>query len=194
MKGYLPKDITAFFPTVFSVEREYYKLLIPKNIVNAFNITKDSKYYLGLENGCYNKLFFIRKNKQQKKFTQQAQKNAKSICTIDPSIARIDDINDKGIYNFHASNIFVILEDTITDNSETSLYFEIPQDIFKISKLDCQLLPKDAHLPITPAYVISYDLLGNLIYHRIAYAPQTILEKHSSPAIFLSEIEQYLDA
>lgn len=174
-------------PTKNKVESEHYKLRIPSSIINAFLSTpKDYYYLLALDGTSLNNLFFFKK-KKKKPWDKEKVENM--IKILDESL--LDDFSarlDKLSYSLSFLKLNIVSDKIEFSYNQSSIYLKVPQIFFQLKKADTVLIAKNTDQPKVPAYSLSYDLYGNLVYSRVMYAENSIHNKQPFDMVLLDDV------
>lgn len=184
MKGLLPHR-TVIYPTLINDKNLYLK--IPTDIVLAFNIQEDAIYQMGMVGYNTDTLFFFPKNSTFKD-------KIESIETINPNL--ITDENaakDFGIYNIFLEKINLWYAPVELSLRAGSIYLRVPKPFLNKIEDEFILLDDPDWKPLNPAFVLSYDPLGNLMYSRILFAKETYHDNISFEAILSSNLPEEVD-
>lgn len=188
MKNKLPA-CTIIHPTIVGSDETKY-LKIPKYLCKVFDIKDNDQYLLGIREGVYSDTLHFFPLKTGRKDFKISQFNS----------FFIDDTNsaeDESFFELSGYNIYIWREPiNVTQRSESAFYFNnVPSFFYMLLEADSMLLNNEntETFPLEPAYVLTYDMVGNLIYHRILYTDKENHDKLKIPAILMSELPSILE-
>jgi len=194
-KDNLPNiQATVRVPVTISNNDIYY-LLIPSQIRDAFSLNSEIKSYfrLGFVGTSTKELVFFKKEK-----TTPKNRNSNDIKILNNSL--LDDFpteTEGAIQSVSFSELNMWYEDIHYTEKDGRCYLQVPQPFIELTKYDLALLSKEAKeksLPEVPAYSLSYDMFGNLLYSRIFYTDKIIHDNQPFNIAAQSDLSNQDDA
>lgn len=178
---------TVIYPTLMNDKNLYLK--IPTDLVNAFNIQKKDIYQMGIDGDKTDTLFFFPKKNNDK--TNNSKKETESIETIKTNLITDENSIDYfGILNNYFEKINLWYSEIKLSCRNNSVYLRVPKPFLDNIGNEFILQDEQDFESPFPAFVLSYDPLGNLMYSRILFTKQSNHENCPFGAILASNLPE----
>jgi hypothetical protein len=187
LEPYLPKGLTVIIPSLQDKKTNSKYLRIPSQIVRAFNISKDDKYYLGLTGTNTDSLYLFPK------------KNAKGsvFCrTLDTShFSDIEHNTNFCIANLTIADLFIWHKEIeIYYNKNNFTYdLKIPKPFLEKTYAESLFRETPSALDASSVFILRFDMLGNLVFHRVLIIDQAHHKNADMQAVLVADLPDEVD-
>ncbi len=192
MLGKNVPDKSIIFPTDINTEGVSY-LIIPAKLVQAYKITGSSKFYFGINYDRTDTLFFF--PEETCSFSQFTKGH---ITSVQPSqetkvLEDIFDCDPEFINTIRTKDVVIWHEPVQVDFRGAGAYLKVPKPFLEKSAVETLYYQEYKKNPTKPAFVLTYDLVGNLVYHKILFLQKIHHDNSMYSVVLLGDIPSQVD-